>query len=408
MFQALEHQFRSPQALESCEQELQRKMRERGVFFGDGLLPTYAHAFVASSHQINIWARQAETLIAAIGETTMQLVEDPGFFDAMRLEAKALELVRVDPGYKQTTVLCRPDGLPVEGGMKFVEVNSDSPAMMMFIDLVAQCMLELDEFAWLRAYPRPPSAADHLLDTLLACYREYGGTRDATIAIVDWENQKTRFEHRALAAHFEGRNHKTVVCDPRKFTRRDGALFLGDTRIDIVYRRALAEELIDRQTEVAALIGAYRDNQVCMVNPLRSYLGGAKSVLSHLTSQGAALIPESILLDNAEARDRVAATWQKWVLKRSFSHGGAHVVLPTDEAKWREAYATTAHDTWIAQEYLEVPKLEVATPTGKTEKFYNWNPFVFGGRYAGGLVRVSESPLINITAGGGLLPTFAT
>ncbi len=42
----------------------------------------------------------------------------------------------------------------------------------------------------------------------------------------------------------------------------------------------------------------------------------------------------------------------------------------------------------------------------EVEKHYNWNPFMFGGRYAGGLVRVSSTPLINITLGGGLLPTF--
>ena len=410
MFPALEHQFGSIQALQSCEQELQRKMRARGVFFGDGLLPTYAYAFVVSRRQIEVWARQAETLIAAIGETTLQLVDDPGFFEEMRLEPKALELVRVDPGYLQPCVLCRPDGLPVEGGMKFVEVNSDSPAMMMFIDLVAQCMLELDEFAWLRPHGKPASAADLLLESLLGCYREFGGTREPTFAITDWEGQKTKHEHAAIAAHFEARGHKTIVCDPRAFTRKDGALFVGDTRVDIVYRRALATELVVRQDDAAALLGAYKDHEVCMVNPLRSYLGGAKSVLSHLTAQGAALIPRTVLLDNDEARQLVASSPSRWVLKRSFGHGGAHVILPepANEQKWHAALAATTHEAWIAQEYLVVPKLTVDTPAGKVEKYFNWNPFVFGGRYAGGLVRVSSSPLINITAGGGLLPTFST
>ena len=40
------------------------------------------------------------------------------------------------------------------------------------------------------------------------------------------------------------------------------------------------------------------------------------------------------------------------------------------------------------------------------EKYFNWNPFVFGGKFAGSIVRVSDSPLINITLGGGLIPAL--
>jgi hypothetical protein len=72
--------------------------------------------------------------------------------------------------------------------------------------------------------------------------------------------------------------------------------------------------------------------------------------------------------------------------------------------------AASTREVWIAQEYLEVPRLAIPVAEGESivwsEKYYNWNPFVFGGGYAGGLVRVSSTPLINITLGGGLLPAF--
>jgi hypothetical protein len=38
----------------------------------------------------------------------------------------------------------------------------------------------------------------------------------------------------------------------------------------------------------------------------------------------------------------------------------------------------------------------------------NYNPFVFRGSYGGGIARVSDSQLINICLGGGLLPTLTT
>jgi hypothetical protein len=409
---ALEQMFGSATALESNERSLQNLLRERGILFGDDLLPTYAYAFVIEAEQHARWIARSEQLVAAAEAVAKRLVAERAFFDSLGLRGEGLELVRVDPGYQRICVLSRPDGVPVAGDMKFVEINCDSPAMMMFLDIVGQCVRELDAFASLA---KPPSAANRLLDTLLECYREFGGTQTPTIAITDWEGQRTRHEHARLAEHFDKRGYPTVICDPRAFSLIDGALQVNGRRVDIVYRRALAAELIERSSEVEPLLRAYRDGAICMVNPLRSYVASAKSVLTHLALDGGAdCIPPSILLDSETARQRVMASPAKWVLKKSESHGGEAVVLPgpSSEAAWHAAIDSSKRETWIAQEYLEVPQLAVPIATNgsvvQVPKYYNWNPFVFGGRYAGSMVRISETPLINICAGGGLLPTYTT
>ena len=388
-------------------------LRARGIFFGDGLLPTYAYAFLASRERVEKWAARAEHLVAAAEGVAKRLVNDLEFYDAMGLHREGLDLVQIDPGYSRTCVVCRPDGIPVGADVKFVEVNCDSPAMMMFLDIVGQCLLELPAFERLRKQP-PTSAADRLLEALVDCYREFGGKDTPTIAITDWEAQKTQYEHLRLAEHFESRGYSTVVCDPRAFRLHGGKLHVKDRRIDLVYRRALSAEIIERRSEVEPLIAAYRDHTVCMVNPLRSYVAGVKSVLSYLAiHEGADCVPNTLLLDNAKARDIVKASPHKWVLKKSESHGGNGVVLPgTNEAKWRAALAASSDEVWIAQEYIEVPRIAVPEVSGnrvaRSEKYFNWNPFMFAGRYAGGMVRVSSTPLINITLGGGLLPMFTT
>ena len=413
MVSELESLFGSATVLETSERELQKMLRARGIFFGDGLLPTYAYAFLASRERVERWAARAEHLVAAAEGVAKRLVTDLAFFDAMGLSREGLDLVQIDPGYARTCVVCRPDGIPVGNDVKFVEVNSDSPAMMMFLDIVGQCLLELPAFEPLRN-KQPMSAADRLLDALVDCYREFGGQHVPTIAITDWEAQKTRFEHLRLAEHFESRGYATIVCDPRSFRLEGGKLHAKDRRIDLVYRRALSAEIIDRRAEVEPLLTAYRDHTVCMVNPLRSYVAGVKSVLSYLAiHEGADCVPNTLLLDTPQARETVMASPSKWVLKKSESHGGNGVVLPgTNEAKWRAALAASRSEVWIAQEYLEVPRLAVPEIAGervaRAEKYFNWNPFMFAGRYAGGMVRVSSTPLINITAGGGLLPMFTT
>ena len=201
--------------------------------------PPYAWAFVMSAEKHDRWAAGAERLVEAGEHLANRIVSDTAFFSSLGLHRDAIRLVRVDPGYKRCCVLCRPDGIPVGDDVKFVELNCDSPAMMSFLDLVARCVVELDAFAPLRRDVAMPTASDRLLDTLLSCYREFGGNDTPSIAITDWEGQKTRYEHRSLAAHFDARGCPTVVCDPRAFRRVDGELHVNDRKIQLVYRRAI-------------------------------------------------------------------------------------------------------------------------------------------------------------------------
>lgn len=412
MNEALEHMFGSAGAVEAADRALRRMLETRNVYFGSGLLPSYAYAFVLAAEHTDRWAARAERFVEIAERVSRQLFADPNMIRELGFGDVELELIRIDPGYQRTCVLCRPDGIPVGHDVKFVELNSDSPAMMMFLDIVAQCVLELDAFAPLRGAVEAPRAADRLLDSLLDCYRERGIGPDApAIAITDWEGQKTRYEHQRLAEHFTARGCPSVVCDPRAFRRVGRELHVEGRRIDLVYRRALGSELIEQRAEVEPLLGAYRDGAICMINPLRSYITGVKSVMSRPDLWGEDdVVPRTVLLDNEPARAMVGASPTKWALKRSLGHGGSGVVLPgpPNESAWADAMNASRSETWIAQEYLEVPRITIPAAPRFTEeeKYFNWNPFVFGGQYAGGLVRVSETPLINITTGGGLIATF--
>ena len=310
----LEDLFGSAQALQNAEQQLQKMLHDRGIYFGNGILPTYAFAFVTPIERVNRWAEQANLVIAAAEYQARQLVDESESSDTHSLGRDVNELIYTNPGYERICVLCRPDGIPVGQDLRFVELNCDSPAMMMFLDIVAQCVLELDVFASLRERAKLESCADRLLETLLACFHEYGGGQPSTIAIVDWEGQKTRFEHQRLAEHFQSRGHATIVCDPRSLRLDHGKLVSEDGRhVDLVYRRALASEIIDRRDEIAPLLQAYRDGTICMVNPLRAYVASAKSLLTQLVGanlpaelkDAAHYIPRSVLLDDPVMRRAV-------------------------------------------------------------------------------------------------------
>jgi len=82
------------------------------------------------------------------------------------------------------------------------------------------------------------------------CYREYEH-RDPRL-------EKTGHEHARLLEHFEARGCPTVICDSRELRLIDGTLCVADRRIDLVYRRALASEIITRRSEIESLLRARR------------------------------------------------------------------------------------------------------------------------------------------------------
>ena len=68
-------------------------------------------------------------------------------------------------------------------------------------------------------------ARERLLETLVSCYREAGGSEARpTIAIVDYEEVPTRTEHHLFREFFESKGYPSIVCDPRHLTYEDGRL----------------------------------------------------------------------------------------------------------------------------------------------------------------------------------------
>jgi uncharacterized circularly permuted ATP-grasp superfamily protein len=110
--------------------------------------------------------------------------------------------------------------------------------------------------------------------------------------------------------------------------------------------------------------------------------------------------------------DFVSDNRERLVLKPASEYGGHGVALgiETDQAEWDAIIAAHAESgDFVVQEYIPVP--EEMFPTvedGHVQmrlKRFNINPFGLGGRYAGMITRISDQAVINVSAGGGLLPS---
>jgi hypothetical protein len=108
----------------------------------------------------------------------------------------------------------------------------------------------------------------------------------------------------------------------------------------------------------------------------------------------------------------VADNRERLVLKPASDYGGHGVALGMETAQdvWDGILAEhSSLADFIVQEYVPVPEeMFPVIEDGHVQmrlKRFNINPFGIGGRHAGSITRISDRAVINVSAGGGLLPS---
>ncbi len=346
-------------------------------------------------------------------------------------------LIRVEPGYPRPMRICRLDAFLAGYDLKFLEFNADSPAGIGYTDILFEGLTTAIDLPRVRqefdtAYtPMLPGADRHARRRLRARPRPPQGPAGAPAA------RARRRRHLAPPCPSSGssaRPPRAAGIEAMHATldelRYDGSTLTAKGEpVHLVYRRALLEDL-----DQSDLVAAARDGRVCVVNPFRARVANNKKLFAlfgdprfaHLVKgDEEEVIRETIPWTRILRPGRtnygdwridllpfVADNRDRLVLKAASEYGGHNVFLgmETAQERWEqilEAHAERAD--FIVQEYIPVP--EEMFPTvedGHVQmrlKRFNINPFGLGGRYAGSITRISDRAVINVSAGGGLLPS---
>jgi uncharacterized circularly permuted ATP-grasp superfamily protein len=103
---------------------------------------------------------------------------------------------------------------------------------------------------------------------------------------------------------------------------------------------------------------------------------------------------------------------EEMVLKPAHGYGGREVLIgdETPPLEWERAVQAALGEPWVVQERVAIP--EEVFPVCEEgalsfEPFkLNANPFYVAGAEVGAVARASRSSVINVSAGGGSVPTF--
>ncbi|HXW96545.1 MAG TPA: hypothetical protein VEI47_03090 [Gemmatimonadales bacterium] len=414
---------------------LEDQLRRRRMVFGDRPLCTVLRPRFVSPERFRALGRRIGGLMLAFRQAQEAAMADPRLRSQFRLAEWEEALVLADPGYASPSPHGRLDCFQVDAAdtLALTEYNAETPAGAGFNDLLVEAFAVIPVMREFRRrfVVQPVLARAGVATVVLDAWREFSGRwQGPRIAIVDWDDVPTRIEFEIFQAYFQSLGLETVIADPRTLEYRGGKLFAGGGPVDLIYKRVLINELVEREGLEHPMVRAVRDRAVCMVNPFRCKLLHKKASLAVLSDERNAglfsreartaidahvpwtrVVEERKTAFGGKAVDLVtfiAENRERLVLKPNDDYGGAGVVLgwTVSAEEWNAAITVALATPHIVQERVVVPSEPFpALVDGRlavTDRMLDTAPFVLHGVAMDGcLTRLSTAALLNVTAGGG-------
>lgn len=409
---------------EGLEQMRERQI-ELGNLYGGHPIPSVPSPLLmdrAAMAPVLTKVRRLRRLLEAAA--TRLVAEDsfPSYFDTAPLHGDLIRASATRPG--RVAPVARIDGmLSPRGRLQVIEVNTDGSTGIH--DAFALGESARGSAPLRRLATRYRLRASSLYRPLARCFvdlwRAAGKDGAPRVALLDWEHVKTRYEQEILARELTRLGVPTVRADPRALTRRRGVATVEGGRVDIVYKRVLTAELLDRPAEVAGYLEAVLAGDVLQLDPFTADLIYDKGMLALLHQPGWSdwlrpaarrlvdeLVPFTRFFPGDEALERRALKDRKdLVLKPRNEYGGKGVVLGNRATAraWKDAlHAGAAAGKHLLQAFVTPTPHDLWVPAGArgvaSRTMHSiLGIWLFGEATPGYYFRAGPNPVINVSGG---------
>ncbi len=432
-FKNLLEASQQPNAKEQME-ELNEKLLAANFTMSGKPFPTFLKPLFVEKRIKGHLAKITDTIMDCIEKVGDLFFADPEMEQYFEMPALDRELARIDPGYPRRVINGRLDAFLSEQGLKFLEFNTDSPCGIGWHDKLIELLQEIpiiQEFIKKHNAEYSP-LLPNFTQMIRQKNQEVGGPKEFTVAVAtDW-NTTVRYDLELVASYLNSQpGIQSFFWDPREAEYDGKTLRMDGKPVHVVFRDDIRDFTGDLERSKPVL-DAFRDKNICFINPFSSRVGGLKSVLWFMTDQKSQhlftkdeiktireTIPWTRFMKESKTNygDRevdlypfVRANKDKFVLKPNAGYGGFGVTIGpvVTQAEWDKVLEQIATgESWVVQELAYVPRGDYPQFTPGLEwkgKNININFFAFNGKFGGGIVRVSDSLIINVHQGGGMIP----
>ena len=414
------------------EEQKKKKCIYEGNTFDISLAP-----LIITTEEYEFISDVSQRLYSIINKVIKNSIHDKKIQTYLTYKEVPPEWMEID--YKEHAVITRLDALFDGKNLKFLEFNTDNPGGKGWNDIFEEVMISLNIYREIiPSYHNKKTVADGLFQASIKSFEDFFSEgKEPAVAFIEYKDSPFIGDPEIVRDYFNLKGIKASLIDPRDFEYDGTVLKSNGEEYNIIIRCIKSQEFFDYPEELKAIISAYLDGKVCMINTFRALTGSEKTLLALLWNRDfhhyftdeeietiKNHIPPTFRMNSKKVisydekevslKEYLLKEKENFVLKPSWGYGGHGVILGRHVSfeKWKEKVIEySGNAAWVAQEYVEIPKMDI--PVIKENKrieierkYFNINPYVFGGKYVGSLGRISDLPIINIASGGGILPVF--
>lgn len=419
---------------------LQDEMEARQLSAGGRLLCPFLRPNFVTQKQYDNLVKAGEALISAVDRMLKMVLASPALLSSMQLFPAEKMLAAIDPGYQMPEVSAQLDLQIRNGSLHVTQYSPEAMSGAAWSEGLSELFYDsppVKEFR--RRYNLTRVGGKKpFLQALLKAYKMFAGSgaagRKPHIAILEFRDPTGHSEYEIFRDFFRKEGYKAEIVTPEQLEYRDNVLRAGAFSIDLIYRRISAQEFLQKFTLDHALVQAYRDRKVCIVNSFRSELAHKKAMFALLTDetliakfpanerkairehvpwtrvvrQGKTTYGETQI---PELLDYIRANREKLVLRPNDGYGDlpSFVGFEHDEISWARAMREAQRSPYVVQE--RVPAARTVFPLMSyghlefKEMQVDVHPQAFLGKVAGCSSYVSSAGG-SYSVASGIAPTF--
>jgi hypothetical protein len=429
----------SPDLIKRSQEQLTAKLKSVDFVFGGRPLCPYLRPHFVERKQFDRITSICHTFWGSVLKVGDLAIESRELQDYLGVTEIERELIAIDPKFSGVSRLSRLDSFLTENAYQFVELNAETPAGVAYADVASEIFAEIEvmqEFS--REYRLSQlTGRPELLKVLLAAWKEFsGGAKKPQIGIIDYKGLPTQREFELCKEYFEKQGYKTVIADPRELEFTNGRLRSGDFEIDVVYKRVLVNEYLEKADACKNFFDAYKAGAVCMVNSFRGKLVHKKLLFGVLTDERfehffsreekeliGRTVPWTRRMEERNTQidgkeidlvDFVRRNNDKLVLKPNDDYGGHGIFIGWNcsASEWESAIESSLKNgDYLVQRRVTTsrevfPQIKEDGTVEFIDQLVDLDPMLYDGKVGCAFTRLSSTELANVTAGGGMVPVF--
>ncbi|MCL1998808.1 MAG: hypothetical protein FWG65_08580 [Turicibacter sp.] len=369
----------------------------------------------------------ADTICKILDKVIERYLDDAEYRKLFPFSAELEELILTEAGYPRLLPIARLDIFFNEEdfSFKFCEFNADGASAMNEDRELNIAISNSHAMQSIKNEYRITSFEffDSWVREFADIYGKYdNAVSNPQIVIADFIDSTVPNEFIEFKKAFEKAGFRADICEIRQLTYKGGILQTPEgKKIDVIYRRAVTRDIMEKRDEVQAIIAAAKDNAVCFIGHFRTQIIHHKMIfqilrqhetLSFLDEKEREYIWRHIpatmpLSEGFFDMDAVIERREGWIIKPYDYYGSKGVYAGADFSaeEWKQRIVDCMGKSYLLQEYhkpFQSLNLDFNSSKRPNFKLYNniTGMFVYNGKLQGLYSRAGLQPIISGLTGG--------